>query len=210
MERIVKTRLVRHANKERIIRNEQFGFRKKHSTTMQLARLTNNITRGYNMRKHTGLVLLDIEKAFDTVWAKGLLYKLIKYQFPTYLIQFLKSYLSDRTFSVTIDGFSSLMSNTYGRAPQEAVLSPILFTLYTSDFPKTPFVQTAMYADVTALFSQSWRPATIARRLSYAITRLTSYFTLWRLKGNMDKTEAILFIKRRPVQPHPTPSGKRK
>jgi hypothetical protein len=74
MERIVKTRLVRHANKERIIPNEQFGFRKKHSTTMQLARLTENITHGFNMRKHTGLVLLDLEKAFDTVWANGLLY----------------------------------------------------------------------------------------------------------------------------------------
>jgi hypothetical protein len=30
MERTVKTRLVRHANKEKIIPNEQFGFRKKH------------------------------------------------------------------------------------------------------------------------------------------------------------------------------------
>ena len=57
-----------------------------------------------------------------------------------------------------------------------------------SDFPKTSFVQTAMYADDTALFSQSWRPGTIARRLPHAITRLTAYFTLWRLKVNMDKT----------------------
>ena len=64
-----------------------------------------------------------------------------------------------------------------------------------------------MYADYTALFSQSWRPGTIARRLSHAITRLTAYFTLWRLKVNMDKTEAILFTKRRPVQPPPLRLG---
>jgi hypothetical protein len=106
-----------------------------------------------------GLVLLDLEKAFDTVWANGLLYKLIKYQFSTYLIQFLKSYLSERTFSVNIDGFSSSCQTLWSGS-----LSPILFTLYTSDFPKTPFVQTDMYADDTALFSQSWRPDAIVRR----------------------------------------------
>jgi hypothetical protein len=137
----------------------------------------------------------------DTVWTNGLLYKLINYKLPTYLITFLKSYLSDRKFSVTIDGSSSSCHPLMAGLPQGAVLSPILFILYTADYPKISFVQTAMYADDTALFSQSWRPDTIARRLSHATTRLAACFKLWRLKVNMDKTETILFTKRRPDHP---------
>jgi hypothetical protein len=74
-----------------------------------------------------------------------------------------------------------------GTLPQGAVLSPILFTIYKSDLPRTPYVQLAMFADYTAIFSQSWRPDTIARRLSYNLTRLTSYFEIWRLKENTKK-----------------------
>ena len=40
-----------------------------------------------------------------------------------------------------------------------------------------------------------------ARQLFHATTRLAAYFKLWRLKVNMDKTETILFTKRRPDHP---------
>jgi hypothetical protein len=59
--------LTRYARQQNIIPNEQFGFRKRHSTTAQLTRVTDTITHGYNVNKHTGMILLDIEKAYDTV-----------------------------------------------------------------------------------------------------------------------------------------------
>ena len=48
----------------------------------QLARVADFITHGFNLRKHTGMVLLDIENAYDTVWLNGLLCKLIALHFP--------------------------------------------------------------------------------------------------------------------------------
>jgi hypothetical protein len=56
----------------------------------------------------------------------------------------------------------------------------------------------ALFADDAALYTQSWRPDTITRRLTVAVNRLQSYITKWRMKLNPRKTEAILLTKRRP------------
>ena len=150
-ERVVALRLAAHAKRFNLIPTEQFGFRKKHSTTAQLARISDYITHGYNLRKHTCMVLLDLEKAYDTIWTRGLLRKLIHFNFPAHLIVFLHSYLSGRTFNVIVDGVASTSRTQRAGLPQGAVLSPILFTFYISEIPRFPHVQLALYADDTAL-----------------------------------------------------------
>ena len=59
-----------------LLRNEQFGFRPKHSTTLQLTRLVERVSRNFGEKRLTGAVFLDVIKAFDTAWIEGLLYKL--------------------------------------------------------------------------------------------------------------------------------------
>ena len=65
-ERIVAARLTSFVNRHLLPRT-QFGFRKKHSTVSQLARITDYISSGYNLHKYSGMVRLDLEKADDTV-----------------------------------------------------------------------------------------------------------------------------------------------
>jgi len=80
------------------MRNEQFGFRPEHSTSLQLARLVERITRNFDEKKLTGAVFLDVAKAFDTVSIDGLLYKLTLLNFPSYIVHTISSYLRGRTF----------------------------------------------------------------------------------------------------------------
>ena len=47
------------------------------------------------------------------------------------------------------------------------------------------------------------RTHTISRQLTHAMTMLHSYFTKWKLRVNINKTEAILFTKHRPAFPCP-------
>jgi hypothetical protein len=52
------------------------GFKKNHSTTLQLARIINVILIEFNKDKTTAMTLIDLEKAFDTVWINGLVKKM--------------------------------------------------------------------------------------------------------------------------------------
>jgi hypothetical protein len=77
------------------MRDEQFGIRPKHSTSLQLARLVERITRNF------GAIFLDVAKAFDTVWIDGLLYKLTLLNFPSYIVHTIASYLRGRKFEAS-------------------------------------------------------------------------------------------------------------
>jgi hypothetical protein len=75
----------------------QFGFR-DHGMTLQCMKLAYHVTLTFN-NMSTASVFLDIEKAFDTTWHSGLLYKLSKSEFPTSLIKLIASFLTNRKFS---------------------------------------------------------------------------------------------------------------
>jgi retron-type reverse transcriptase len=74
----------------------------------------------------TTAVFLDIEKAFDTTWHSGLLYKLSKLEFSTSLIKLLSSFLSQRKFIVSVEGEMSTRREMRAEVPQGSVLSPTL------------------------------------------------------------------------------------
>jgi hypothetical protein len=83
------------------MRDEQFGFRPMHNTSLQPARLVERITRNLGEKRLTEEVFFDVAKAFDTVWMDGLLYKLTLPNFPSYVVHTISSYLRDRTFEAS-------------------------------------------------------------------------------------------------------------
>ena len=87
----------------------QSGFRPGDSTVNQLIYLAHKINEAFECGKDVKMVYLDISKAFDRVWHKGLLYKLesirgIRDSDP--LLSWFKSSLSHRKQRVVIDGQS--------------------------------------------------------------------------------------------------------
>jgi hypothetical protein len=57
-----------------LLREEQSGFRPRHSIPLQLARRVERVSRNFDVMKITGAVFLDVVKTFDTVCVDGLLY----------------------------------------------------------------------------------------------------------------------------------------
>jgi hypothetical protein len=67
IEKILPARVLREVNECGLLLDEQFGFRPRHSTTLQLSRLVERVNRNFDERWLTGAVFLDVAKAFDTV-----------------------------------------------------------------------------------------------------------------------------------------------
>lgn len=150
------------------------------------------------MRKYTaGTIFFDIQKAFDSIWHDALLYKLIEYNFPKYLIHIIASFLRDRKFQVIINSTkSSVKTIPYG-VPQGAVLSPCLYNIYVSDAPNFDDVMTAFYADDTALICAlpSWYETNSA--LERATHEFHKFYEKWKINLNHEKTQALLVTRRR-------------
>jgi hypothetical protein len=103
-EKVILELVQRHIRHRNLLLSSQFGFRARHSTTLQCMRLTDNVTLHFNNNMSTAAVFLVIEKASDTTWQPGLLYKLSKFQFPNSLLKLIGSFLSQQKFRVSVEG----------------------------------------------------------------------------------------------------------
>jgi len=72
-EKILLVRILQEVKVRGLLRDEQFGFRPKHSTSLQLTRPVERITRNFGEKRLTGAGFVDLAKDFDTVWIDGLL-----------------------------------------------------------------------------------------------------------------------------------------
>ncbi|GFY15093.1 probable RNA-directed DNA polymerase from transposon BS [Trichonephila clavipes] len=123
-----------------------------------ILRLTNRVINGFNSVNTTGGVFLDVEKAFDREWHDGIVFKMIKLNFPSYIIHLINSYLSDQTFQVKILATLSRIGTVSAGSPQGSNLSPMLYNTYTHDFPTTPTVDAFLFADDAAIIAQACNP----------------------------------------------------
>lgn len=92
-EKILLKRMNGYIEDSHILPDCQFGFRPAHSTSHQVLRVVNHIKRAFRRGFSAGMVLLDLNCAFDTVWHDGLVFKMKNLGFPIYLVKMVQSYL---------------------------------------------------------------------------------------------------------------------
>lgn len=176
---------------------QQFGFRHRHSTIQQVLRITKSAAVGFNKNQSTGMVMLDLEKAFDSVWHDGIIYKLLKFKYPIEIVKLIHSYLTNRSAFVELNGFASTTFDIPAGVPQGSILSPHLFNIFINDIPIPQKGELAIYADDTAFFSNSsWKNLkSIKKSLLKTLKTTHNYFESWKIRLNSEKTEFIIFTK---------------
>lgn len=221
LEKIIKTKISKVIDQK--IPCYQFGFRKHCSTLHPLSIFVSNIQTAKLNNNKTAVLFLDIKKAFDSVWHKGLLFKMKQLNIPDYLIHITKSFLSDRHLFVAINNFHSRSFVAYQGVPQGSPLSPLLYNVFCSDIselisPLNPSTYMLQYADDTALIAHGQSISLAANKLQEFTAEMSTWFSHWRLQINPAKCQFLLFnhtlsanspnISVANQQVHPTSSAK--
>ncbi|GFV16043.1 probable RNA-directed DNA polymerase from transposon BS [Trichonephila clavipes] len=183
-ELVILYRLNQHCLARNIIILEQHGFVTECSTVTQLLRVTELVHTGFQNHQATGMLFVDIAKAFDKIWHDGLISKMMRLGFSDQILKIIHSYLNSREFRVGVENCLSSPRPVKSGIPQGSLLGPRLFNVYNNDIPKADNVHLAMYADDIAIISQHTYNFKIIERLQNYITRLQLWLVAWKIKAS--------------------------
>ena len=202
-EKIVFIRLYNFLLEIHFLNPFQSGFRPGDSTVNQLVFIVHKIYEALEQGKEAHMVFLDISKAFDKVWHKGLLRKLESLGVRDPLLKWIRSYLSDRIQHVLIEGQSSDWDRVEAGVPQGPVLGPLLFLIYINDITCDLQSDSFLYADDTSLLEVVDDPTFSAVSLNNDLERINAWTRDWLVTINPSKTKSIIFSVKRVKPSHP-------
>ncbi|KAL1132846.1 hypothetical protein AAG570_010798 [Ranatra chinensis] len=170
--------------------------RNSHSTIQQCQRVVDNIASCLEQKQYCSAAFLDVAQACDRVWHQGLLCK-IKSLVPSTYYLILLSYLSDRSFIVIHGSSQSPYFPIKAGVPQGSILSPLLYSAYTSDIPEHPTTLLASFADdTTAILSTNSDPTLALLNLQSHLTTLQTWCSNWKIRVNPQKCVHVTFTLR--------------
>ena len=107
MERIVSKQLINYLNANSLFDTRQSAYRKFHSPETLLLYILDDFLIKLDNNSNIQLILLDLSAAFDTIDHSILIKRLEDIGIVGVPLAWVKSYLSERTFSIKIDNHYS-------------------------------------------------------------------------------------------------------
>lgn len=198
---ILHQRLLNFSNQHNLIPQNQIGYKKQARTTDHILTLKCIIDKYIfsTNRKYLFSCFVDFKSAFDTVWRKALIYKLLKLEIGGSFIATLESMYSDVSYCIKLNSQTTDKVTSNTGVKQGCVLSPVIFNLFLADLPATfddschpvenfnSKLNCLMFADDIVLLSES------AEGLQNSLNKLNIYCKKWKLTLNTDKTKVIIF-----------------
>ena len=208
-DKIVFSHLSAYLNANNLFPTIQSAYRPGHSTEIALLNMMSDILHALDYGDVTVVTLLDLSAAFATIDHNILCQRLEHlYGISGTPLNWFRSYLSNRTQTVTINNKLSQPTLLNFGVPQDSVLGPILFILYTK--PLTTLIRrhsisNHSFADDTQLHD-SCRPDQIdtsVQGMQDCISDVNTWMTSNKLTLNDDKTECLLIVSNRTSLPNP-------
>ena len=155
--------------------------------------VTNSLLENIDKGLLTGLIFLDLSKAFDTLDHSNMLDKLTSPGMNRSAVQWFRSYLAMRTQSVCTNGVVSEPQPISFGVPQGSVLGPLLFIVYINDLPlAVQGCSVEFYADDTLVYFASKSVSEIQAQLTSGLTYVLSWLQANFLIHNLEKMKIML------------------
>ena len=175
-----------------LFNSSQSGFRQGHSTTTCAFSVLNDIYKNFDKNSITGILFLDLRKAFDTVNHTMLLRKLEKYGVSQSANAWIRNYLTDRRQCTKYKSATSASSHIDIGVPQGSILGPLLFIIYLNDLPSMlRNCKVACYADDTAIYVSGETKVEVQHQLQEDFECISYWLKANKLSLNVGKTKVM-------------------
>ena len=202
LERVAVKQLTSYMNKHHLHESLQSAYKSFHSTETALLKVHNDILHTMDHQGVTILIMLDLSAAFDTIDHNRLLTRMEhELGIKGVPLKWFRSYLSERTQCVNIDGHSSPPTLMYWAVPQGSVLGPILFLIYMlplGHIIRRHGLELHIYADDTQVYIAISPVSQLAVddavvKLEACLRDVQQWMDVNMLKLNASKTEIKVF-----------------
>ena len=193
LEKIIEARLRLFCTNKGLIPSSQHGFRQGLSTATYICKLLQTVQHNVKSGLKVAALVLDLQKAFDTVWTEGLLAKLIKVGITGRILRLLEAFLKSRYVKLKVNNYTSNELHCNVGVPQGSVLSPLLFALYINDLLSDVIGEGLQYADDTTVIVSANTNAALEIACQHNCDKIESWLKKWRLMANSSKSELLLF-----------------
>lgn len=134
LERLLARRINFWALKLKILARDQCSAISKRSAVDLTTALASDIEEAWAKGLVAGMLTVDVKGAFDGVLANRLIQRLREQGWPNCLVQWVRSFLANRTAHIRLDKVKSKAFSVLCGLPQGSPISPILFLLYVEPF----------------------------------------------------------------------------
>ena len=177
MEKLVHKHVFNFFLSNNTISSFQSGFVTGDSTVNQLVNMYNTFCKALDEGKEVRAVFLDISKALDRVWHRGLLQKLNYVGIRGRLLDWFSDYLTNRRQRVVIPGSCSDWSYLKAGVPQDSILGPLLFFIFINDIVNDINSNIRLFADDTSLYIIVDTPQNTASVMNNDLSKINIWAT---------------------------------
>ena len=153
--------------------------------------MVTNIFDNINSNKYTGLIFLDLTKAFDTVDHNILFSKLAHYGIRGLANNLIRSFLNRKQYVYINEKTSTLLIKSFG-VPQGSILGPLLFLLYINDLPSSVSCTPRLFADDTGLALSDKNLTSLSSQINNDLDNISGWFRATLLTVNPSKPHALI------------------